>query len=378
MDAAKSVTANFAAMPSSVRLTVTKAGAGSGTVTSNPPGISCTGGPIAAPLNGQVFVESCTADYAAGTPVTLTATATEGSTFTGWSGACTGTATCILSMDANKSVTAAFITGVPQLRRLTVSKIGTAGTGTGTVLSSPAGIDCGTTCAADFPAASQVTLTAVADAGSAFVGWSSACTAGAGEGGPIAAGSGNLQATCRLTMDANKSVTATFRQQTFSLHVDKIFAGGGSLTVTSEPRGIACPSTCDAQFPAGTVVTLTATPSASAVFAGWADACSGTERTCTLLMDDNKRAKAYYGSVSPPPPPSCTTASVTITVHASYGFMTWLNIQGVGAWVVPFLNTVVVNNVPRGVYTLTIITTARGQQEQSINVGCASNLVVFR
>ena len=175
-----------------------------------------------------------------------------------------------------------------------------SGTGAGTVISSPAGIDCGTTCAADFPVATQVTLTAVADAGSAFVGWSSSCS-GAGEGGPTFAGGGNLQATCRLTMDADKSVTATFRQQTFNLHVDRIFAGGGSLTVTSDPRGIGCPSVCDAQFPAGTVVTLTATPSASAVFAGWSDACSGTERTCTLLMDDNKRAKAYYGSVSPPP-----------------------------------------------------------------------------
>src|SRR5262245_3496948 len=60
-------------------LTVSKAGAGAGTVTSNPAGINCG--------------TTCSASYTTGTPVTLTAAAGAGSTFTGWSGACTGTAT---------------------------------------------------------------------------------------------------------------------------------------------------------------------------------------------------------------------------------------------------------------------------------------------
>src|SRR5262249_43617532 len=76
-------------------LTVSRAGAGSGTVTSNPAGISCGA--------------TCSASFTNGTSVTLTAAAAAGSTFTGWSGACTGTATtCTVAMSAAQTVTATF------------------------------------------------------------------------------------------------------------------------------------------------------------------------------------------------------------------------------------------------------------------------------
>jgi hypothetical protein len=45
--------------------------------------------------------------------VTLTATASAGSTFTGWSGACTGTGSCVVTMSAAKSVTATFTVPPP-------------------------------------------------------------------------------------------------------------------------------------------------------------------------------------------------------------------------------------------------------------------------
>jgi hypothetical protein len=51
---------------------------------------------------------TCSASYTTGTSVVLTATAASGNKFTGWSGACTGSALCSLSMDATKSVTASF------------------------------------------------------------------------------------------------------------------------------------------------------------------------------------------------------------------------------------------------------------------------------
>jgi hypothetical protein len=343
------------------RLTVTKSGSGTGSVTSSPPGIDCG--------------SACVADYGPGTEVILTATAAAGGIFGGWSGACTGTGTCTITMDANKAVTATFVSAA-NLRRLTILKSGTAGLGTGAVTSTPAGIDCGSTCTASFAVGAQVSLTASPDEGSVFSSWTS-CESPGGEGGPTFGGGGS-PAPCRITMDRDKTITATFRQQTFNLHVDRIYSGGGSLTVRSEPSGIACPSICDHQFPAGTVVTLTATPSASTVFAGWAEACTGASPTCTLLMDGHKTVKAYYGYATPPPPPTCNTAPVTITVSSSYGVMTWLNIQGVGSWVIANLSRVTVNNVPRGVYTLTVITTLRGTQSQSINVGCVNNLVVFR
>jgi RHS repeat-associated protein len=83
-------------------LSVSKAGSGSGTVTSAPAGINCGA--------------DCAENYTSGTVVTLTAAASTGSTFSGWSGACTGTGTCVVTMDAAKSVSANFTlntTGVP-------------------------------------------------------------------------------------------------------------------------------------------------------------------------------------------------------------------------------------------------------------------------
>jgi hypothetical protein len=81
--------------PAQVSLAVTKNGTGSGTVSSNPAGISCG--------------SSCSANFSGGS-VTLTATAAADSTFAGWGGTCTGTGSCNVTMDANKTVTATFNT----------------------------------------------------------------------------------------------------------------------------------------------------------------------------------------------------------------------------------------------------------------------------
>jgi hypothetical protein len=75
-------------------LTVSKNGTGSGTVTSNPAGINCG--------------STCSANFAQGSTVTLSATPASGSSFAGWSGACSGTGSCTVTMDAAKSVTATF------------------------------------------------------------------------------------------------------------------------------------------------------------------------------------------------------------------------------------------------------------------------------
>jgi hypothetical protein len=79
--------------PTTRTLSVSKTGAGTGTVTSNPPGINCG--------------STCSASFNNGQSVTLTATPGANSTFNGWSGDCTGT-TCTVTMDANKSVSALF------------------------------------------------------------------------------------------------------------------------------------------------------------------------------------------------------------------------------------------------------------------------------
>ena len=82
-----------AAAPPTYPLTVAKIG--SGTVTSKPPGINCG--------------SDCREDYPSGTQVTLTASPAANSAFAGWSGACTGTGACKLTMDAAKDVTATFV-----------------------------------------------------------------------------------------------------------------------------------------------------------------------------------------------------------------------------------------------------------------------------
>jgi phospholipase C len=76
------------------QLTVTLAGTSTGTVKSNPSGITCP--------------STCTASFNSGTVVTLTPTPGKGAFFAGWSGACKGTGICKLTMNAAKTVTATF------------------------------------------------------------------------------------------------------------------------------------------------------------------------------------------------------------------------------------------------------------------------------
>ncbi len=80
-------------------LTVAKAGSGSGTVTSSPAGINCGA--------------SCSQAYASGTAVHLTGSPAPGSTFAGWSGACSGTSGCNVTMSADRTVTATFKAKTP-------------------------------------------------------------------------------------------------------------------------------------------------------------------------------------------------------------------------------------------------------------------------
>jgi hypothetical protein len=81
-----------------VTLTVTKAGAGSGTVSSAPPGVTC--GPICVTFS---------ATFANGTTVTLSAAPAGLSTFGGWSGGgCSGTGTCTILLTSPTTVTATF------------------------------------------------------------------------------------------------------------------------------------------------------------------------------------------------------------------------------------------------------------------------------
>ena len=97
--------------PQNFTLTLNKAGAGAGIVTSFPDGINC--GPDCA---------TAKAVYAMGTPVVLTATPETGSAFVGWSGfGCVGSGSCAVTMVSNITITATF--GIPpQINNITPVK----------------------------------------------------------------------------------------------------------------------------------------------------------------------------------------------------------------------------------------------------------------
>jgi uncharacterized repeat protein (TIGR01451 family) len=247
-------------------LTVSNTGAGSGSVASSPSGISCGA--------------TCSATFASGKLVTLTATPSAGSTFGGWSGGgCSGTGTCAVTLNADTSVTATF---APVTHSLAVSK---AGTGTGSVTSSPSGIDCGGTCSASYDEGSTVTLTASADAGSAFSGWTGGGCTGTG--------------TCSVTLDSDTTVTATFTLRTVSHTLTVSKAGTGSGTVSSSPAGIDCGGACSTAYASGATVTLTATPAAGSTFGGWSGGgCSGTG-TCIVSLGADTTVTATFTSQDP-------------------------------------------------------------------------------
>jgi photosystem II stability/assembly factor-like uncharacterized protein len=240
-------------------LAVTKAGTANGQV-------------ISRNLSGIVCGSTCSAEYMVGTSVTLKATPLPGAVFAGWSGACSGTSLCVVGLSQSSAVTATF--NLQGSHPMTVSK---AGTGSGPVVSTPAGIACGSSCSAPFMAGSTVRLVATPNTGSLFTGWSGACT--------------GASSTCFVTMNAAQEATATFGRAMFPITIDR--AGTGSGLVTSQPAGISCGSACTASFDAATTVTLTATPAAGSVFAGWIG-CRSSGPTCTVSMTEAQNVTAAF------------------------------------------------------------------------------------
>ncbi|HEY3278407.1 MAG TPA: S8 family serine peptidase [Syntrophorhabdaceae bacterium] len=258
----------YNSMGPAVTLAVLKSGTGSGTITSTPSGISCG--------------SACSMGFATGVSVTLTASPTGDSVFTGWSGSgCSGTGPCTVTMDSAKSVTAEFTLG----RLLAVSL---AGPGSGTVTSSPSGINCGAQCSARFLPGVQVTLTPAPATGSAFAYWTGGCVGAA--------------TPCKVVMSADTAVQAVFypvNGKKLKLNIARKAASSGAGTITSGDGMIDCGATCGKMYYPGTPVTLTAAPSENSIFTDWSvsglsGACSGTGPTCSITMDRAKTVTASF------------------------------------------------------------------------------------
>lgn len=264
---------------STLTLNLGMAGGGSGTVTSTPPGINCV-------LSSGVISGTCSLSAPTNTSVTLVFQPSAGSFFSEWGDACSGTtmnAPCTLTLagNVNIGVTARFDPAPPSTFILTV-----ANGGTGSVTSTPSGINCGSSCSYTFPAGTQVTLTATPQPGFVFSGWSGGGCLGTGP--------------CTVTLTTALTVTATFSlPQNLMLSVSK--SGSGTGTVTSAPNGIDCGASCAHAFAAGTLVTLTATPLSGSLFSGWSGGgCLGTG-PCTVTLTTALTVTATFVPVQTPP-----------------------------------------------------------------------------
>lgn len=263
------ITAMFT--PQRFNLTVTStAASGGGAVTISP-------GPTMPTCTATGAGASCVNNYAYGTVVTLHGAPNAGSVFLGWSGGiCSGTADCMVTMDAAKAVTGTFALMTDQLQ------VNTSGPTTGTVMStSPAGaINCGSDCNETVPSGTVVTLTATAAMNYQFAGWSGGGCSGTG--------------TCMVTVSGTTIVNATFTLLPRALTVTRMGTGLG--TVTDDPgfAQISCGADCAGSYDHGTMVTLTANASAGSTFSGWGGACSGTSPTCLVAMTAARSVTAAF------------------------------------------------------------------------------------
>jgi hypothetical protein len=189
---------------------------------------------------------------------------------------------------------------------LTVNEIGT---GSGTVTTSPAGIDCPSTCSAAFPAGTRITLYATPAADSKWGGFGAPCR--------------NFYGRCVITLGGDMTVRAVFWSSGTilgSLFVQ--LAGSGSGTVTSSPAAIDCPAACgivddvttqDYQY------TLTATADPGSTFSYWSGGaysdgiCSATG-PCVVTVSRTRPGVVIFATFTsdspPPPPPPCVVPHV--------------------------------------------------------------------
>lgn len=237
------------------------------------------------------------------------------------------------ALNVTQAISNEFSINLVQLYNLTISK---NGTGTGTVSSNPAGINCGATCSSTFLANTSVNITAMPAGGNRFTGWSGACqgtgscnilidsaksvtagfelvpvegSCGSSDGGSLTAipttglcaygggtptsvvGTGPWSWICQGA-NGGGSVMCT-ANKVFQLTL--IVGGTGYGTLTSVPSSISCTSgTCQATFDPGTSVDILETPDAlTSVFTGWSGACTA-KGTCNVKMDSAKTVSAAF------------------------------------------------------------------------------------
>lgn len=275
---------------------------GQGTVASRPAGITCRAG------------DRCRATFTRSRPLELTAAAAPGHRFAGWSRDCEGHRRCVIADDASRSeIHARFVADAHAV----MLRVDVRGDGLGRV-ASRSGIDCGQLCAASFGPGTRVALTAVAQAGSRFSGWSDpACAA-------------STRNTCVVATDRSRTVVARFRADATGptpnpgpgpgprpnpdpdpgpdpdpqpARHDLTVTVTGDGTVTADVAGIGtCIRRCSATVPAAPPVVLSARARDGSTFAGWDHpGCRQDDTVCTVTVDRPTSIGARFKRDPAPP-----------------------------------------------------------------------------
>ncbi len=202
-------------------------------------------------VNGSVAKTPSKSGYAYGEAVTLQATPNTGYSFSGWSGDASGTTNpTTITMNGSKSVTASF-TAITCT--LTINAVN------GSVTRTPS--------KSTYTYGETVTLQAAPNTGYSFTGWSGGVS---GTANPAT-----------ITMNGNKSVTATFTADSYTLTINAV---NGSVTKTPSKSG----------YTYGESVALQAVPNSGYSFSGWSGDASGTANPTTVTMNGSKSVTASF------------------------------------------------------------------------------------
>lgn len=169
---------------------------------------------------------------------------------------------------------------------VSITKVGSGSgtvTGTSVVRFLISSFSCGDTCSQLLLSGRHLFFRATADPGSIFQAWGGDC-----------AGTANT-ANCTLTMDSDKTVSASF---VLEPKLNVTVAGAGTGTVTTGDGSISCASgsvSCSSAYPPGTAVTLSALPSTGSTFTEWSGACSGANPGgCTVTLNSDQSVTATF------------------------------------------------------------------------------------